>query len=162
MNPKINIKNLIRQLVPPHRRQPVRLWILGVFLGPLEFLYNRFSVWRDEVRMRINLSSQTRVLEGYLRLKYDATLSIKIVSSEDGLLLVGLESEGDNYQPRFGLEEEVDYLVPVPFENELKGSLGDYDFIIYLPPGVDINLIRAEVEKYRQAGVTYTIIQNAA
>lgn len=159
MNPKINYDNLIRQLLPPHRRQPVRIWLLQVFVAPLKSLYDGFAAWRDEVRMRINLTSQIRILEGYLRLKYDPTLSITIVSFDDGLLAVGLESEGDNYHPRIGLESEAGYMVAIPLEGEMRGSLGDVDFIVYIPHGVDPNLIRAEIEKYRQAGVKYRIIQ---
>ena len=160
MNPKINFNNLVRQHVPPHRRQPVRLWWLCRLVSPLAGLYTDFIVWRDEVRFRINLTGQVRVLEGYLNLKYDpANNRIRIVSFDDGLLWVGLETEGDNYHPRIGLTTESGYLVGIPLENELRGSLGDVDFLVYIPAEVHPDTIWAEIEKYRLAGMTYKIIQ---
>ncbi len=101
MNPKINFPNLVRQLLPSHRRQPVRLWWLRVLVGPLQTLWGEFAAWRADVRYRINLTSQVQVLEGYLNQKYDPTGSVRIVSFDDGLLWVGLEIEGGNYHPRF-------------------------------------------------------------
>lgn len=158
MTPKLNIPNLVRQLVPTHRRQPVRLWWLRALVGPLVALYDDFAAWRTDIRFRINLTSQVRVLEGYLNLKYDPTGSIRIVSFDDGLLWVGLESEGDNYHPRVGLESEPDYLVGIPLENEIRDSLGDVDFVVYIPAEVDAELIVAEIERYRLAGMTYKIV----
>jgi hypothetical protein len=160
MDPKVNIPNLVRQLLPTHRRQPVRLWWLRLLTGPLVGLWEAFMAWRSDVRYRINLTSQVRVLESYLNQKYDPEESrIRIVSFDDGLLWIGLESEGDNYHPRIGLESEPDNLVGIPLENELRGSLGDVDFIVYIPAGVHPDLIWAEIEKYRLAGMTYKIIQ---
>ncbi len=160
MDPKVNFPNLVRQLVPTHRRQPVRLWWLRVLVSPLEWLWGEFSAWRDDIRFRINLTGQVRVLEGFLNMKYDPTGSIRIVAFDDGLLWVGLESEGDNYHPRIGLESEPDNLVGIPLENEIRGSLGDVDFIVYIPTAVDPDLVWAAVEQYRLAGMTYKIIQS--
>ncbi len=161
MDPKVNFPNLVRQLVPTHRRQSVRLWWLRVLVSPLVKLYDDFVAWRTDVRFRINLTSQVRVLEGYLNKKYDQTDSIRIVAFDDGLLWVGLITEGDNYHPRIGLTTEADYLVPIPLENEIRSNLGDVDFIVYIPSWVEPDLIRAEIEKYRLAGMTYTIIMVA-
>ncbi len=160
MDPKVNFPNLVRQLLPAHRRQPVRLWWLRKLVSPLVKLYDDFAAWRTDVRFRINLTSQVRVLEGYLNQKYDPTGSIRIVVFDDGLLWVGLEIEGDNYHPRIGLESEPDSLVAIPLENEIRNSLGDVDFVVYIPAEVDIALILAEIEKYRLAGMTYKIIQS--
>jgi hypothetical protein len=140
----------------------VRLWWLRRLVAPLQGLYLDFLAWRADVRFRINLTGQVRVLEGYLNMKYDPEESrIRIVAFDDGLLWVGLESEGDNYHPRIGLESEPDSLVGIPLENELRGSLGDVDFIVYIPVGIHPDLIWSEIEKYRLAGMKYKIIQNA-
>ena len=157
MNPKINIDNLVRQLVPPHRRQPVRLGILCGLLYPLRQLWEWFELWRDDIRLRINVNSQVMVLEGYLRNKYNDN-RITIASSNDGLLWVGLVVEGDLYMPKFGLLGAGEQVIYVPLLWE-SGASGDVDFFVYIPEGVDIEVIRAEIERYRQAGVTYEIIQ---
>lgn len=161
MNPKVNFPNLVRQLLPTHRRQSVRLWWLRRLVWPLEKLYTDFIAWRAEVRFLINMTSQVQVLEGYLNMKFDPTGSIRIVSFDDGLLWVGLASEGDNYHPRIGLSTEPDYLVGIPLENEIRNSLGDVDFVVYIPATVHPDLIWAEIEKYRLAGMVFKIIQNA-
>lgn len=159
MNPTINILNLVRQLLPPHKRQPVRLALLKSFLNPLETLFKDFYIWRENVRMMINVNSQVKIFEGYLRKKYNQPIAIKIITFSDGLLLVGLESEGAAMMPAIGLEQENRF-AEVPLETEVRDRFGDADFIVYIPASVDINLIRAEIEKYKQALVTYKIIQN--
>ena len=36
MNLRMNCKNLVRQLLPPHKRQPVRLSLLAGFVAVLQ------------------------------------------------------------------------------------------------------------------------------
>ena len=158
MNPKININNLVRQLVPPHRRQPVRLDFLRGLLYPLRQLWEWFELWRDDIRLRINVNSQVMVLEGYLRNKYN-DVRITITSLDNGWLWVGLLSEGDLYMPKIGLLGGGEQLIHVPLLWEKRLGMGDVDFWVYIPVGVDIEAIRAEIECYRQAGVKYEIIQ---
>lgn len=159
MNPVINILNLARQLLPPHKRQPVRLALLQSFLNPLETLFKEFNTWRANARMMINVNSQVKVFEGYLRKKYNQPIAIKIVTFSDGLLLVGLSNEGEAMKPAIGLKSEK-RPAEVPLRTEIRDRFGDVDFIVYIPSSVDINMIRAEIEKYKQALVTYKIIQN--
>jgi hypothetical protein len=52
MDPKVNFFNLVRQLLPTHRRQPVRLWWLRRLVAPLQGLYLDFLAWRADVRFR--------------------------------------------------------------------------------------------------------------
>lgn len=159
MNPVINILNLARQLLPPHKRQPVRLALLQSFLNPLETLFKEFNTWRANARMMINVNSQVKIFEGYLRKKYNQPIAIKIVTFSDGLLLVGLSNEGEAMKPAIGLKSE-NRPAEVPLRTEIRDRFGDADFIVYIPSSVDINMIRAEIEKYKQALVTYKIIQN--
>ena len=78
MNLRMNCKNLVRQLLPPHKRQPVRLSFLSGFVAVLQKLFESFATWRDHVRMMANVNSQVKVLEGYLRKKYDEPVNIRI------------------------------------------------------------------------------------
>ncbi len=155
---KINFNNLVRQLLPPHKRQPVRLMLLRAFAHPLADLFVGFSRWRDDTRMMVNVNCQVKVFEGYLRKKYNEPIAIKIVTYNDGLMMVCLEREGVLLQPEIGHEEEK--IVEVPLDGEIRANFGDVDFIVYVPAGLDLNLIRAEVEKYKQALIKYKIIQN--
>ncbi len=158
MNPNIEYDNLVKQLLPPHKRQRVRLWLMKTFVMPLRGLFESFGVWRDDIRMLMNITNQVKVLEGYLRKKYHAP-TIHIETYGDGLLLIGLEREGIAMQPEIGLIHE-NIVAKIPLENELRGRFGDADFIVYIPASAEKELIRAEIEKYKQALSKYKIIQN--
>lgn len=80
MNPMINFRSLVRQLLPNHKRQPVRLSILRAFVSGLQALFDAFDAWRDRIRRDINLSSQTIVLEGYLRKKFGVAIAVVLTS----------------------------------------------------------------------------------
>lgn len=157
MNIKINFLNLARQLLPPHKRQPVRMKLLQGFFAPLYSLFEAFDKWRSDSRMMINVNSQIKVFEGYLRKKYNEPISIKIVTYNNGLLLVGLGIEGKTMWPEIGLETER--MKAVPLENEIRDKFDGVDFIVYIPVGIDINLIDAEIQKYKQVLTTYKIVQ---
>lgn len=156
---KVNYLNLVRQLLPPHKRKPTRLAFLQSCITPLHELFISFSGWRDNTRMMVNVNCQVKVFESYLRKKYKEPIAIKVVTFDDGLLLVGLEEEGMTMMPAIGLEEENTF-AGIPLDGELKERFGDADFIVYIPSSVDKILIEAEIEKYKQALTRYKIIQN--
>lgn len=158
MNPNIEYDNLVKQLLPPHKRQRVRLWLMRTFVMPLRVLFEAFNLWRDDIRMLMNITNQVKVLEGYLQKKYNA-LTIHIETYGDGLLFIGLERESIAMQPEIGLERE-NVVAKIPLADELRGQFGEADFIVYIPAGIDADLIRTEIEKYKQALTKYKIIQN--
>ena len=157
MSVNVGFSNLVRQLLPPHKRQPKRIGILQASVLPMTRLFAAFSEWRTNIRMMINVNSQVKVFEGYLRKRYREPVAIKIVTFEDGLLPVCLEEEGTTQQPSFG--DEVAEMVAIPLDGEMRMLFGDVDFVVYIPQGVDADLIGAEVEKYKQALTTFKIIQ---
>lgn len=159
MNPSLFFPNLVRQLLPPHKRQPARLALFRAFVGPLQLLMNDFVGWRNNTRMMLGVNSQVKILEGYLRKKYKQPVTIKIVTFSDGLLLIGLQKEGRAMMPLIGLSDENSF-AKIPLSGEVRQQFGDADFIVYLPADVDIGLIRAELENYKQALIKYKIIQN--
>lgn len=156
---KINYPNLIRQLLPPHKRQPMRIRVLTGFLSPVQKLFDDFLVWRSDSRMMINVNSQVKIFEGYLRKKYKEPISIKIVTFNNGLLLVGLLDEGKTMWPEVGLESESQ-CPGIPLENEIRDKFDGADFIVYMPKSIDKTLIESEIEKYKQVLTTYKIIQS--
>ena len=46
----------------------------------------------------------------------------------------------------------------IALEGEGGHSFDDVDFIVYVPQGVDLNLVRAEIERYKIADRTYKIV----
>lgn len=158
MNLKLNCPNLIRQILPPHKRQPVRLKWLSGLIALLQRLFDSFEKWRKSTRMLVNVNSQVKVLEGYLRGKYNDDVNIRIVTFNNGLLLVGLISEGITMWPEIGLAKEK-LMRPVPLENEVRDKFEGVNFIVYIPVTVDRQQIEMEIEKYKMALITYKIIQ---
>lgn len=158
MNPKININNLVRQQLPSHKRTPNRLAFLRALLTPLRELFAEFEIWRSNTRMMTGVNSQVIILEGYLRKKFNEPIAIKIVTFDDGLLPVCYEREGNTMMLPLGFDPES--MCQVPFAGEQQALFDDVDFIVYIPVGIDIELVRAEIEKYKKATATYKIIQN--
>ncbi len=156
MNPKLQTANLIRQMLPPYKRQPVRLGFLRSLAEPLQILFAEFDTWRDDIRLRINVNSQVKVLEGYLRRKYCEPVAIKIVTYEDGLLPVGLETEG--MMPE--ISDDQTRMAAVALSGEIREAFGNADFLVYVPEGLDTEQVRADIERYKQVLTRYKIIQN--
>lgn len=162
MTPKINFKRLVVQLLPWTKRMPVRVSMLRSMTSRLDSLFSEFDLWRDDVRMTVNVNSQVAVLEGYLRKKYRQPIAIKIVTYDDGALQVGLAEEGDTFLVAVPLEGEETAAMPpleVPLEAEIRDRFGDADFIVYIPTGVDTDMIRADIERFKQALTIYKIVQ---
>lgn len=158
MNIRIDHRNLVRQLLPPRKRQAARLKLLQGFITPLQTLFDDFRSWREDSRMMMNVNSQVRVLEGYLRKKYQEPIQIKIVTFSNGLLTVGLLTEGTTMCPAIGLLAERT-MKDVPLKYEQRDQFEDADFVVYIPTHIDRMRIGADIEKYKQVLVTYKIIQ---
>ena len=152
-NYKIDFRNLTRQLLPEHKRQPVRLRILWAFVKPLADLFTSFSLWRDETRKLLNVTNQKGVLEQFLRNKYGAA-DITIESYREGL-----RSEGIGVAVPVGLNKAEGTPAVVSLRGENREQFGDVDFIVHIPAGVDAEQVRADIEKYRAALTTYKIDQ---
>lgn len=156
---RINYRNLVRQLIPAHKRQPVRLWWIGRLIAPLDTIWAAFDKWRSDTRMMINVNSQVAVFEGYLQKKYNEPIAIRVVTFDDGMLRVSLRAEGDTLRLCTGLRPDEQSREAVPLRGEIREMFGDADFIVYIPLTVDVDMIRAEIERFKQALVEYKIIQ---
>ena len=156
-NVKISIDNLVRQTLPWYKRLPSRLAWLRVLLYPLLCLFEQFDTWRRRTRLLINVTSQVKVLESYLRDKY-GDIRIGISTFTEGALNLGLEIEGETHRADIALESEGGGVL-LPLEGEMREAFGDVDFIVYIPAGINYDAIRADIERFRQAMVKYKIIQ---
>lgn len=155
---RINFSNLVRQLLPAHKRQPVRLRILRCLVAPLIALYNLFVLWRNEVRKLLNVSCRAGILTHFLRNKYNDP-SITIKSYRENGIAVGLYPEGKATARSIGGDEEEGTPCAVPLRGERRQQFGDVDFIVYIAITTDLDAVRADVERYRPALTTYKIIQ---
>jgi len=159
-NIKLNIDNLVKQLLPWYKRQPVRLAILRAMVSPLRLMWADFDRWRDDTRMTINVNSQVAVLEGYLKKKYNQPVTITIVTFDDGALEVGLIEEGETFAINVPLENETELQQApvVPLDGEIRAQFGDVDFIVYIPIELDVDLVTADIERFKQALIKYKIV----
>lgn len=164
---ELNIRNLIFQLVPFHKRLPNRLAWLNSLLAPLMKLWDDFHAWRIKTRMMVNVNSQRMVLENYLQIKYNTT-SIRIENYSDEMFLFALSSESESLQPEifstYDPEEDRDDIPHIPIHDERLNRFEGVDFIVYIP-GMENKeeeekkreQIKADIERYRQALIKYRI-----
>lgn len=148
MNIILNFKELVRQYVAPHRRQRVRLGWLWALID-LESVWLVFAAWRDYYRYKVHVTSQHRSLEGHLIKTFGGGILIK--SYEDQFLAIGLNSEPAHWVLFEPMQE-------IALEGEGGQSFQDVDFIVYVPEGIDLSLVRAEIERYKIADRTYKIV----
>lgn len=150
---RIRFDELVRTYIAPHWRTPNRLsWLQSIV--NLQPAFDRFDAWRAYYRYKIMLNGQRLVLEGHLRKTYGPGISVK--SYADGLVGIGLNSETAHWRS-FGLQAENRF-VSIPLNGEGTKEFDGYDFLVIVPAAYDINLIRAEVEKYKLADKKYNII----
>ena len=160
----LNIKNLVLQLIPMHKRQPNRYgWLCGL-LSPMERQWQEFTQWRENTRMLVNINSQQMVLTQFLRKQF-ADESISVESFEDGLPLFPLSFESEQHLQLISLWGEdltvsEKKLEEIPLANEKRLSLEDgVDFIVRIPNHLNESEVAAYVDKYRQALVKYSIVK---
>lgn len=97
------------------------------------------------------------MLEGYLQRKYSEMTSIKVVSFDDGAMLMGLEEEALGVY--FSYDESEGEGVEVPLEGEMRSMFDDVDFIVYIPTTIEITDVIADIEQFKLANVKYKITQ---
>lgn len=152
---QIRFKKLIPIYLAPHKRTPNRIkWLTS--LVDLQAVFDGFSLWRSDYRYRIMLNGQLAILEGHLQKKFGNGILVK--SYEDGYVGVGLESEPAHWLT-VGLVAE-DHFVEVPLIGEGGHDFEGFDFLVIVPSGYNVAMIRAEIEKYKLADKNYNIIVN--
>lgn len=148
MNIILNFKEIIRQYVAPHRRQANRLnWLWALI--DLDSVWKSFSEWRDYYRYKVHVTSQHKSLQGHLNKTFGGGILVK--SYDDQFLDVGLDVESAHWALFDPMQE-------IALEGEGGKSFEDVDFIVYVPSGVNLNLVMAEIERYKIADRTYKII----
>lgn len=149
----IRFKELILAYIAPHKRSANRIaWLTGLI--SLQTVFDRFAAWRSYYRYKIMLSGQRLVLEGHLRKVFGKDIIVK--SFADGYVGIGLNIEPAHWK-KFGKNNEGCF-VSFPLTGERLAEFEDYDFLVIVSAKYNINLVRAEVEKYKLADKKYNII----
>lgn len=152
---------LIKRLTPPRWRTQFNLSWYETLLTGIDYSMDNFTTTRDSANRLLSYNGQTIYLELMLNDFFDSSLRrIKIEHEESEAVYLYLESES---QPLFSLYMEsetggtVQYLYT---EGEISSQILDFDFKVIAPISLSgsTNQIRANIDKYRLAGTTYTII----
>lgn len=148
----IRFDELIRNYVAPHKRTHKRLsWLTGLI--DLQSVFDAYAAWRSYYRYKIMLNSQCAVLEGHLRKIFGPDIVVK--SYDDGYVGIGLRIEPAHWK-LFGRKEENSF-VPFPLIGESGREFEGFNFLVLVYGDYDMNLIQAEVEKYKMADKKYRI-----
>lgn len=157
----VDFKNLACQLLPPHKRHINRLNWLSALLFPLDERWTAFRAWRTETRMKVNLNSQTLVLESYLRAKYH-TPNISIQNYKDGMIPIALASESEEQQIELHSSEDKIPLLEFPLSQEIQTQFDGVDFVVSIPPDFNETQrtdLEDDINKYKQALIRYEVEQ---
>jgi hypothetical protein len=150
----IDIPRLLWNLLPPHKRQPVRFSLLERLID-LCPAWQGFDDWRTWQHRLINMDSSVMKLREYLRLKFGNEMDIRILPWTDELMMISLFGEGQFVY--FGYEDEG--MVSIPRLVEVNYHFGDADFVIIVPSGrIDTEALRIEIEKFNRIDVRFSII----
>lgn len=144
------------EMLPPLLRSDVLLAFLRAMLRPLRSLLERFTSYREAVRIRLNTTGQTFSLEGALSEKYHLPAGvIYITDTGDRRLYLYFQREG-RIPWHLRKTGEVDETTYLSFATEGKH---EPDFIVHIP-----SFLRTEeaeinrfIARYKPAGRTYRI-----
>jgi len=146
----VNFLRLILQLLPPHKRQPIRLFVLQSLIDLLP-VYNVFDIWRSQQCRLINMNSQKKVLESYLKMIIHP--SVFILTYTEMLVLISLFVEEQLIS--VGLLSESTVLLPLLDELNI---LDGFDFVAFVPAGTDVEKTKIEIEKFKAIDKHYKVV----
>ena len=169
MNLYIDLQQLITQYLAPHRRRKNRLTWLKT-LTDLEKTFNDFFEWRDKYRYETAVTSQIFVLENHLNRKF-GHFRFAVRNYPDILVPLGnndesefyritldSDTESENYYKPFALTGETSVKGDSHFYVEVSGNPSQEKTLPVILHQKTKNLIRIEVDKYKQANKKFDII----
>lgn len=140
---RIDILDLIYQLLPVTRRQKNRIEILSGLID-LVMTNIHYSQWQKKYSRILKANSQTIKLQRYLRDVFNCE-TIFIKERVSGKIHVTLRVEKINSELIFGLSDESRQYIQLYAESE---TLTDADYIIVYPVTVDTKMLMAEIERF--------------
>jgi hypothetical protein len=153
---KLDLKKLVRWLLPVRLRRKIGTAFLYVFIAPLEALFGLFSKNRDNNLYQLLITPQVCYLERMLNDRYDSLLRRITVADGSFHSMVHLFMPAE-LKPVYVymLDENEPLYMYVPGES----SSSDYDFVVKVPSGLvfDENQMRGEIDSYKLVGKKYKI-----
>lgn len=139
---KIDIRDLIFQLLPVARRQQNRMKILtGLIDLVMTNLY--YAQWQMKYSRILKANAQTIKLQRYLRDVFNCE-TIFIKERVSGKLRVAMRVEKINSELIIGISGESRQYIQLSTES---GTVADADYIVIYPAAVDKKMLLAEMER---------------
>lgn len=144
------------EMLPPLLRSDVLLAFLRAMLRPLRSLLERFTSYREAVRIRLNTTGQTFSLEGALSEKYHLPAGVIYITDTDDKQLYLYFTSERRTPVHLRLPKEPQDPLFLGYKNEGKHSA---DFIVHVPSFLrgEEEEIRRLITYYKPAGRTYKI-----
>jgi hypothetical protein len=157
MNLNLDIKSFVNRMIPVHKRQPVRLKILGFFADLMSEIYNDYASYRDELLYRFNVTGEVLSLKNFLNRQIpEAGGRIDIIHGRENGFSVQLRSEqGYNYLQLSN--SDGNQFVEVALRGEILDPFTE-SFAVEVPEHVNTDKVLAIVNEYRLAGKSFKII----
>jgi hypothetical protein len=153
-----NVKDYVLKWLSPIRRTSDLLQFIYALVNPIHELWTEFVSWRTSQYYNLNITGQTYALQEHLNSKFDNTLRrINISHYNDLGFYVPLESEG--YEPVAISLESEDWGEFIALEGEVYESIG-VSFQVYIPLSLNVQLVIAELMKYKLAGRSFEVLTN--
>lgn len=156
------IKNIIFAYLPPYKRRPNRLKLLGVLLYPLTIIMQEYKAWRDEAIIKATVTIEKGSIEWYLNYLFDPVEQrIYIETNNAEGVLMGLRATEVLDFQLMGLRatEPTDF---VAFSNRGEHPvLGFASFGVFIPTDLaaQADAISGVMRIYKLGGKTFKIIQ---
>lgn len=154
---QINWNNIVNWLMHPDLKTDINMAFLNVVKTPLQYVYNKFTTYRNEVNYKLNHNGQVCYLRGALNDSLDVDqrrITVEDSGDEQPVMLYPDESE----EPVIIDPDSGDDIVILQKDSGYLNS--GYDFIVVMPEYItDATLYRvmALVDFYKLAGKRYDV-----
>ncbi|MCG8310740.1 MAG: hypothetical protein MI975_25345 [Cytophagales bacterium] len=157
----VDVEKLIRRLMPPILRRPKQTSWLKALLAPLKSLNDQLLSFVTNSRYLANVSGQTLSLESYLNDQFDNELRrIKIIHEAEDSEFDYFASEGQAFDYDYYASEGASDRYMKYAGESITAIASDFQVLAPLAVNGQDAQIKANIEKYKIAAVTYSINYN--
>lgn len=154
---QINWNKFIADKLPRPVRDPLLYAIMKALFAPLVLMYNEFLNYTNAVRYKLEHTSQVWSIEDVLNDAFDIDQRRIYITGSGGEAPVLLYPDEDQQPVILQPDEDGE---PVLL-NPDSMTLGSYDAVIWLPfepTQEEMFRLRAIVDSYKLAGITYDVL----
>lgn len=149
---RINIKNLIFQLLPVARRQPNRLSVLSALIDLVK-TNDSYAIWQTKYSRILKANAQVMKLQRYLRDVFERE-DIFVKERVSGKIRVALKVEKINNELIFGVSGETTQRLQLRIEGE---GIGNYNYVVEYTQSIDVEKLKIEILRFNPVMKIYKL-----